>query len=107
MTAKRQRAVEESDPVTISADIDLCAMDAIYGRGNDVTVECAKAVTVAQTNAGVEAKIVVYNARDFARAADVMSGKGATMLGFRFRETTNAFELPNGSCVTIYYRSKP
>ena len=87
----------------IKAELDLLSLDVALGRGRDIQVEVAKALTVAQENHGIEAKVICKTAGDLVDAMLMMAGKHAHDVGFRWNSREGVHELPNGSAVRICF----
>jgi len=88
----------------VRAAADLIAMDTAFGRGHSVLAELAKAISLAQAHVGIEARVLCDNLLDMAKAIMTLS-QAEKDFGFVYNETEETYDLSNGSCVRIVYKS--
>lgn len=86
---------------TLSASLDLLSMDIAFGRGKDILVELSKALTIAQQNSGVEARVICKNMLDLFTAHHALDVGVGPELGFTWNKAESVYELSNGSCIRV------
>ena len=90
----------------LQAEVELAFLNAKVGRGKSIVSEVGKAITVAQLNRGVEARVICDNGGDFLQAHVLLSSKTSSDVGLKFSPDTDMYELPNGSAVSVHFEAK-
>ena len=95
--------MKPADACVFMANLELASLNrmACGMREDPIVVEVAKAVTVAATNPGVEARVICTSATDEIMAVLMLRGKMGSSVGGEWSTETKALEFPNGSCVVV------